>query len=1099
MLVWLLSLSAQADPTWDLIQQGRPGLARQRVKSPSLLQSAQMAQAEGDAGEAWRLLRQLESSYQPGQQPPQFFWLRAQLLRDTQWNLAQQNLRGVVAASSPPQLRLLGLITLAQGLDLQNQTAQADEAWVEAAHLASEMQPQRGAWVIHVALAQADRQIQKDRHDQSLMTLVNARALAQSENLPALLALVQLKVAETEAELADWEAFSENCEAALSTASRLSEAWLVERICTYWVDQQMLRSTDLVSARRCLKSLQNAEKALQGPSRLHLLSQLARLQALGLNQKSAGLATLDRAVELCPPNKLEVRLLAERYLLTPSSDQPGRRRQLLQIQEDLARLGPLQPEDEVAQKLPSYGIWAALAETYLPQQPEQADQLFQKALTLSPDRTARLRVLCFQMNRYAQLGALSEARRSLQQLLTEMKSAPLDVQALALVRAQMVELDGGSRHLGRLFLTDDLRPPAESPVVVFLQYLLADGDLQLRLDREVYDQIRQAKSPQESCRAYLGRARLLLAQGRGPEASLAAEKMADFARKGGLSQQEARALRLLAELRWSMGLYDRALEACQQAELLYSASASAQDQQESQDCRRLRAYFLLRNGRAAEALLLCQDRPDVWSMFLSGRCLVELKRRSEAEQAFARCHFQDDLSELGRLVFQARASEQPDPLYRAAYELAKRKDSLLVREVCLDWAASLRRGGRDAEAVKLEEETRARISQLFLEYPAEVRERLMDQPLTQRLFPAYQSPQPQLDTRQSRRVFLARLNEVRQRYPRMDNEMAVSPSDLVALQEVIPADRVLVQYFAGEGDLYAMRVDSQGCRLIQMAVEKEVLRGWIQELRLALSQRKELPEQAARRLHAALVASLGGELEGKQVQVIPGGLFWYLPWDVLKDPQGRYLVETLEWSCVSPSELVRSRFANQGSSQVGQLVALGGSNPDLPATGEEARMVSALFSPSQALVGSRATSEELIRWAPQADILHVATHSGLSPSLNQSYIELSDGPFTLEQVYGLHLRPRCRVVLSSCESALGQSDPGREVSSLATAFLVGGASSVVATLWRVEDDTSMQFFKRYYARLLQSGSTSRALRQARLDSLAEPPWGWGAYQLIGQP
>ena len=1098
LLAGLLGLSASADPVWELIQQGRPGLARQQVKSLTLLQSAQLAQAEGDPGETWRLLRQLEATYQPGKQPPEFFWLRAQLLRDSQWNLAQQNLRGVVAASSPPELRLLGLISLAHGLDLQGQTAQADESWIEAAHLASEMKPQRGPWVIHVALAQADRQIQKDRHDQSLMTLVNARALAQSEKLPALLALVQLKVAETEAELNDWEAFSDNCEAALHTACPLAEAWLIERICTYWVDQQLLRSTDQALSQRCLSSLSKAEKKLRGPSRLLLLSQLARLQALGLNQRAAGLATLDRAVELCPANKLEARLLAERYSLTPPSDQESRRRQLLHIQEDLNQLGALQPEDLVSRMIPAYGILAALADTFLADQPDRARQLFDQALEHSPDRNARMRVLCFQMTRSAQVGALTLSRRSLQQLSDLMKSGPLDAQGLTIVRELMVDLDGGSRHLGRLFLTDDTRPPAESPVVVFLHQLLSDSELQLRLDREVYEQIRQAKSPQESCRAYLARARLLLAQGRGPEAGLAAEKVSEFAHKGGLSAQEARALRMQAELRWSMGLYDRALEACLQAELLYAASASAQDQQEAQDCRRLRAYILLRSSRAAEALLLCQDRPDPWSIFLSGRCLSELGRRSEAEQAFARFHFKDDLSELGRLVFQARYSENPDPLYGQAYQLAKSKDSLLVREVCLDWAASLRRAGRESEAVRLEEETRSLLTGLFQQYPPETRERLLDQPLTQKLFPARRD-QPLVENRQSRRDFLARLNEVRQRYPRMDNEMGVAPSDLVALQEALPPDRVLVQYFAGEADLYAMRVDSQGCRLIQMAVEKEVLAGWIREVRLALSQRKPLPELAARRLYAALVGSLGPNLEGKQIQVIPGGLFWYLPWDVLRDGQGRYLVESLEWSCVSPSELLRSRFQAQPAGPIGQLVALGGSNPELPATAEEARLVSSLFANSQALVGSEANSEQLMRWAPQADILHLATHSGLSPSLNQSFIELSDGPFTLEQVYGLHLRPRCRVVLSSCESALGQSDPGREVSSLATAFLVGGASSVVATLWRVEDETSKRFFQRYYTRLLQTGSTSKALRQARLDSLAEPAWGWAAYQLIGQP
>ena len=1090
MLAGLLTLSAAADPVWDLIQQGRPAAARQRVRSLSLLQSAQLAEAEGDPGEAWRLLRRLEPNLKPGRQPPEFFWLRAQLLRDSQWNLARQNLRGVVAESSPRELRLLGLIMLAQTLDLQAQTREADEAWVEAAHLASDMRPQRGAWVIHVALAQADRQIQKDRHDQSLMTLINARALAQSERLPALLALVQLKIAETEAELNDWEAFSANCEAALNTAAPLGEAWLVEKICTYWVDQQLLRSTDSRSARHCLQTLLRVEKGLSGPARLHLLSQLARLQALGLNQRQAGMATLDRAIELCPPDKLEVRLLVERYRLTPATDAAARRRQLLQMQEDLAKLGPLQPEDLVARMLPNFGILAALADTYLVAEPERARQLFDEALAKSPNRNARMRVLGYQMTRCIQAGAMTAARNSMQQLLELMKSAPLDADGLTIVRELMMELD--ARHLGRLFLADDIRPPAESPLLVFLQQLLSDAELQLRIDQTVYDQIRQAKSPQESCRAYVARARLLLAQGRGPEASLAAEKVVEFARKGGLSQQEARALRMLAELRWSMGLYQRALEDCQQAERLYGASSNAQDQVEAQDCRRLRAYFLLRSGRAGEGLLLLrEDNP--WSIFLSGRCLAELGRRAEAEQAFARAHFGDDLSELGRLVFQARLSDQPEHLYREAYELGKRRDSLLVREVCLDWAAWLRRVGRETEAVQLEEETRQRIRRLLLEYPPETRERLMDQPLTQKLFPT-RKDQPLVEQRQSRRDFLARLNEVRQRYPRMDNELGMAPSDMVALQESLPPDRVLVQYYSGDGDLYAMRVDRQGCRLVQMAVEKDVLHGWIEEVRVALSQRRALPEQAARRLHGALVASLGTDLEGKQVQVIPGGLFWYLPWDVLQDRQGRYLVETLEWSCASPSS--RQAGSVEG---VGQALAVGGSNPQLPATGVEARMVAALFPGGKALVGAEATGENLARWAPQADLIHLAAHSGLSSSLNGSYLELSDGPFTLEQIYGLRLRPRVRVVLSSCESALGQSEPGREVSSLATAFLVGGASSVVATLWRVEDETSRRFIERYYKHLLRTRSTSRALRQARLDSLAEPCWGWGAYQLIGQP
>lgn len=96
-----------------------------------------------------------------------------------------------------------------------------------------------------------------------------------------------------------------------------------------------------------------------------------------------------------------------------------------------------------------------------------------------------------------------------------------------------------------------------------------------------------------------------------------------------------------------------------------------------------------------------------------------------------------------------------------------------------------------------------------------------------------------------------------------------------------------------------------------------------------------------------------------------------------------------------------------------------------------------------------------------------------------------------------------KVVLSSCQSALGQNSPGREVSSLANAFLASGASTVVATLWPVEDDDSAAFFNHFYPLLLQQRGISWALRQARLQCLADPklrrPHGWGAYQLIGDP
>lgn len=72
-------------------------------------------------------------------------------------------------------------------------------------------------------------------------------------------------------------------------------------------------------------------------------------------------------------------------------------------------------------------------------------------------------------------------------------------------------------------------------------------------------------------------------------------------------------------------------------------------------------------------------------------------------------------------------------------------------------------------------------------------------------------------------------------------------------------------------------------------------------------------------------------------------------------------------------------------------------------TAAEASAVAALFPHGVALVGPQARASELVRLAPQAQVLHLAAHSGLSQELNQTYIELSDGRFSLEQVYGLQL------------------------------------------------------------------------------------------------
>ena len=1110
LLFWFvyLSLAAGGETLWDYLQQARPDLARQRLHSFSPLEQAQLAYARGDTGEAWRLIRQLEKSYQPGQQPAEFFWVRAQLLRNDQWELAEKNLRGLLEMKCSRQLRLGALSLLAQGAAEQHQQADSRQYWSDATQQASLLNENEGAALIRLNLIQANLHLQANQPNQALAGLLTARLLASRSHFPALVCLVDLKLAETDMELADWQAFPTQCLRSLEQARTCPEPWLVEKICTFWVDQQLARRSEPRAVGHCVTSLETARDWFQGEARLAVTRQLARAYSLGLNQRAKGLGLLESALRQCKQPKLRVRILAERFSQISPADKLARRAALLELNGGLQKLGPLQPEDPILRALPRHGGLAALAETYLPDDPEKAQETFRRAEAEAPNAARRLEVVNYELTRYTAVNAMPLARKTLTRLLGMLKEAPLDQETSRIVRAQMFALRSEASQFKRLLLVDDIRPAPESPSTIVLTQLLREEALQSRLERTIYDRIRLAQNYKESCDAYLARAELLLAQGRWGEAILALERVQQSAQEGGWPLRAAQAKRMSADAFWTMGRSRLAIEAEQSAELLFAASPNARDQRSAQDCRLLRAYFMLRSNLVQDALLLCQQSRGPWFSFLEGRCLLALNQPALAEKAFSEAKFDEELAEIGRLVYLARCGNRPEEYYRQAYERAQKTGSLAVREVCLDWAGWLRQQHLEERAAQLERDTAQQVTALLQEYPAEVRERLLDEPQTQLLLKSNRSPVVNATVdqspRESRRIFLAKLNELRERYPDLDSTLAVPPGDLAALQAQLPKERVLVQYFAADTDLYAMRVDSTRCRLIQVAVEKQVLQKWVEDLRQALSRGQDVPELAARRLYAVLIGSLGADLDGKQVQVVPNSFFWYLPWDVLKDSQGRYLVESQEWSCVSPAQLLRSGLHSEKLGQaLDRVVALGGTSANLPATGEEASAVAALFPHGLALIGPQARASELVRLAPQAQVLHVAAHSGLSPELNQTYIQLSDGRFSLEQIYGLQLERGARVVLSSCESGLGQAAPGREVSSLASAFLSCGASSVVATLWRVEDAPSAAFFQKFYPHLLQNRSISDSLRQARLECLKDPglkePCNWGAYQLIGDP
>jgi CHAT domain-containing protein len=141
--------------------------------------------------------------------------------------------------------------------------------------------------------------------------------------------------------------------------------------------------------------------------------------------------------------------------------------------------------------------------------------------------------------------------------------------------------------------------------------------------------------------------------------------------------------------------------------------------------------------------------------------------------------------------------------------------------------------------------------------------------------------------------------------------------------------------------------------------------------------------------------------------------------------------------------------------------------------------------------------------------IHFATHgaisderpqySGLMLTLSESGKE--DGLLQVYEIFNLKLNAEL-VVLSACETGLGKELRGEGVLGLARAFMYAGATSIVASLWRVADRSTADLMIGFYRELDRGAHKAEALRRAKLELIRGGRYGhpyyWASFILIGE-
>jgi len=112
-----------------------------------------------------------------------------------------------------------------------------------------------------------------------------------------------------------------------------------------------------------------------------------------------------------------------------------------------------------------------------------------------------------------------------------------------------------------------------------------------------------------------------------------------------------------------------------------------------------------------------------------------------------------------------------------------------------------------------------------------------------------------------------------------------------------------------------------------------------------------------------------------------------------------------------------------------------------------------------------------------------------------------NGVLTAYEAMNLNLEGTTLIVLSACETGLGEVKAGEGVYGLQRAFQVAGARTLLMSLWKVDDAATQLLMTNFYGNWTKTGNKLKAFKQAQAQLMANPkykdPYYWGAFVMLG--
>jgi len=359
---------------------------------------------------------------------------------------------------------------------------------------------------------------------------------------------------------------------------------------------------------------------------------------------------------------------------------------------------------------------------------------------------------------------------------------------------------------------------------------------------------------------------------------------------------------------------------------------------------------------------------------------------------------------------------------------------------------------------------------------------------------------------------------------------------------LLHSGQAIVSYFVGDENVFVFVITTNDFQVI--TIKKDFpLEAWIEEFRNSIynfnpagTNLEFLNQKYANigyELYRILFQPIEPMLTGKSVVIIPGGVLGYLPFEALltKIPKSEddflhhpYLLNHYQISYCYSATLLREMeqkadrasedflafapkfgepksFLNLGTRQI-QL-------PILEHNQEEAQAIQTIMG-GELLADSLASLQAFFDLAPDYSVLHLATHGFANDrwgeysflAFTQTPSSIDTGLLFVKDLYQMRLHSQM-VVLSACNTGVGELQRGEGIISLARGFSYAGAASIITTLWQIDDQSTSQIMQYFYRNLKAGMTKDAALWQAKRTYLAScnnmraHPLFWAAFVPIG--